>query len=119
LPIPQPPPPIYIAGQTPTGARLAARLGDGWTLDVDGWERLLPVYLAELDAAGRRRTDQRIYVSDEGADWLADFDLAETAWVREPRAAWERWREAGADGAVLLARTTADVDALVGAVDRW
>ncbi len=55
----------------------------------------------------------------EGADWLADFDLAETAWVREPRAEWQRWREAGADGAVVLARTTADVDALVGAVDRW
>ncbi len=29
------------------------------------------------------------------------------------------WRDAGADGAIVLARTTDDVDALVDAVDRW
>jgi alkanesulfonate monooxygenase SsuD/methylene tetrahydromethanopterin reductase-like flavin-dependent oxidoreductase (luciferase family) len=119
LPIPQPPPPIVIGGQTPAGARLAARIGDGWTLDDHAFERLLPIYLAELEAVGRKRSEQRIYVGYEGADWLADFDLAETAWVREPRAEWQRWHEAGADGAVVLARTTADVDALVGAVERW
>ena len=119
LPIPQLPPPIVIGGQTPAGARLAARIGDGWTFDAHAYERLFPIYLAELEAAGRRRAEQRIFVSDEGADWLADFDLAETGWVREPRAEWQRWREAGADGAVVLARTTADVDALVGAVERW
>jgi hypothetical protein len=77
------------------------------------------VDLEELEAVGKRRADQRVIVGYEDADWLADFDLAETAWVREPRAEWQRWHEAGADGAVLLARTTADVDALVGAVDRW
>ena len=38
---------------------------------------------------------------------------------REPRATWERWRAAGADGAIVLARSTDDVDALVGAVERW
>jgi alkanesulfonate monooxygenase SsuD/methylene tetrahydromethanopterin reductase-like flavin-dependent oxidoreductase (luciferase family) len=119
FPIPQPPPPILIGGQTPTGARLAARIGDGWTPDDASFERLLPIYLQELEAAGKRRADQRVYVSFEGADWLADFDIAETVWVHEPRAAWQRWREAGADGAVVLARTTADVDALVGAVERW
>jgi alkanesulfonate monooxygenase SsuD/methylene tetrahydromethanopterin reductase-like flavin-dependent oxidoreductase (luciferase family) len=119
FPIPQPPPPIYIGGQTPTGTRLAARIGDGWTPADAAFERLLPIYLRELEAAGKRRADQRIYVSFEGADWLADFDIAETAWVREPRAACQQWREAGADGAILLARTTADVDALVGAVERW
>jgi alkanesulfonate monooxygenase SsuD/methylene tetrahydromethanopterin reductase-like flavin-dependent oxidoreductase (luciferase family) len=119
FPIPQPPPPIYIGGQTPTGARLAARIGDGWTPADETFEPLLPIYLQELEAAGKRRADQRLYVSVEGADWLADFDIAETAWVREPSAAWQQWREAGADGAIVLARTTADVDALVGAVERW
>jgi alkanesulfonate monooxygenase SsuD/methylene tetrahydromethanopterin reductase-like flavin-dependent oxidoreductase (luciferase family) len=119
FPIPQPPPPIFIGGQTPTGARLAARIGDGWTLVDANFERLLPIYLEALEAAGKRRPDQRIYLGYEGADWLADFDIAETAWVREPRAAWQRWREAGADGAIVLARTTADIDALVGAVERW
>ena len=32
---------------------------------------------------------------------------------------WERWREAGADGAILTARSTEDVDALVESVARW
>jgi hypothetical protein len=32
---------------------------------------------------------------------------------------WERWRAAGADGAVILARSPADVDALATAVERW
>ena len=36
-----------------------------------------------------------------------------------PGPAWERWREKGADGAIVLARTTADVDALVEAAERW
>ena len=39
--------------------------------------------------------------------------------VAAPARAWERWREAGADGAIVLARTTADVDALVAAAERW
>ncbi len=39
--------------------------------------------------------------------------------MREPRETWERWRSAGADGAIVLARTTADVDLLVDAVARW
>jgi len=52
-------------------------------------------------------------------DWLGEADVAETEWVREPRAARERWAEAGADGAIVLARSTSDVDALVEAVGRW
>jgi len=119
FPIPQPPPPIFIGGETPTGARLAARVGDGWTAFDRNFEQLLPLYLDALEAAGKRRADQRIYLGYEGADWLADSAIAETAWVREPRAEWQRWREAGADGAIILARTTADVDALVDAVERW
>jgi len=42
-----------------------------------------------------------------------------TEWVRDPRGARERWAAAGADGAIVLARNTADVDALVDAVGRW
>jgi len=119
LPIPRPQPPIIIGGQTPAGARLAARIGDGWTLDDVAFDRLSPIYLEALEAAGRRRADQRIYVSHEGPGWLADFDIAESEWVREPRAAWQRWQEAGVDGVIVLARTTSDIDALVGAVERW
>jgi alkanesulfonate monooxygenase SsuD/methylene tetrahydromethanopterin reductase-like flavin-dependent oxidoreductase (luciferase family) len=118
FPVPDPPPPFIIGGETPAGARLAGRIGDGWSTFDDNFERNLPLYLEALDAAGRRRAEQRVLVGFQG-DWLADADIAESEWVREPRAAWERWREIGADGAIVLARTTADVDALVDAVARW
>jgi len=117
-PVPVPPPPIVIGGETAAGARLAARVGDGWTAFDDNFEANLPVYLDALAAAGRRREDQRLYVGFEG-EWLSDESHRETAWFREPRAEWERWHAAGADGAIVLARTTDDVDALVEAAGRW
>jgi len=52
-------------------------------------------------------------------DALADTSIAERPWVRTPREAWEAWGEAGADGFIVLARSTADIDALVEAVGRW
>jgi alkanesulfonate monooxygenase SsuD/methylene tetrahydromethanopterin reductase-like flavin-dependent oxidoreductase (luciferase family) len=118
FPIPTPPPPIIIGGETPAGARLAGRIGDGWSTFDDNFEQNLPVYLEALEAAGRRREDQRLYVGFQG-DWLGDADIAASPWVRAPRETWDRWREAGADGAIVLARTTHDVDALVSAADRW
>jgi len=43
----------------------------------------------------------------------------ESDWLRSPRETWARWRELGADGAIVTVRTTEDVDALVRAADRW
>jgi alkanesulfonate monooxygenase SsuD/methylene tetrahydromethanopterin reductase-like flavin-dependent oxidoreductase (luciferase family) len=117
-PVPDPPPPIIIGGETPAGARLAARIGDGWTTFEERFETDLPLYLEALEAAGKRRADQTVYVGFQG-EWLSDETLDESPWVREPRETWERWRSAGADGAIVLARTTADVDLLVDAVARW
>jgi alkanesulfonate monooxygenase SsuD/methylene tetrahydromethanopterin reductase-like flavin-dependent oxidoreductase (luciferase family) len=118
FPVPEPPPPIIVGGETPAGARLAGRIGDGWSTFDDNFVRNLPLYLESLAAAGRSRADQTVLVGFQG-DWLGEADIAETEWIREPRAAWERWREVGADGAIVLARSTADVDALVEAVARW
>ncbi|HEX2756077.1 MAG TPA: LLM class flavin-dependent oxidoreductase [Candidatus Limnocylindrales bacterium] len=118
FPVPDPPPPIIIGGETPAGARLAGRLGDGWSTFDDNFERNLPLYLEALAAAGRPRDGQQVIVGFQG-DWLGESDIAETEWVREPRAAWERWHEVGADGAIVLARSTADIDALVDAAARW
>jgi alkanesulfonate monooxygenase SsuD/methylene tetrahydromethanopterin reductase-like flavin-dependent oxidoreductase (luciferase family) len=117
-PIPEPPPPILIGGETVGGARLAGRIGDGWTAFDDNFEAHLPAYLESLEASGRRREDQLVLIGFQG-DWLSDEVLAGSPWITDPRATWARWHAAGADGAVLLARTTADVDALVGATDRW
>jgi alkanesulfonate monooxygenase SsuD/methylene tetrahydromethanopterin reductase-like flavin-dependent oxidoreductase (luciferase family) len=117
-PIPDPPPRIIIGGETPAGARLAARIGDGWNTFDDTFEARLPLYLEALDAAGRRREDQHVYVGFQG-EWLSDETLVGSPWVDAPAETWARWRDAGADGAIILARTTADVDALVDAVERW
>jgi alkanesulfonate monooxygenase SsuD/methylene tetrahydromethanopterin reductase-like flavin-dependent oxidoreductase (luciferase family) len=118
FPVPAPPPPIIIGGETAAGARLAGRIGDGWSAFDDNFEQNLPLYLEALEASGRSRADQRVLVGFQG-DWLGEADIAQSPWVREPRAEWERWREIGADGAIVLARTTSDVDALVDAVGRW
>jgi alkanesulfonate monooxygenase SsuD/methylene tetrahydromethanopterin reductase-like flavin-dependent oxidoreductase (luciferase family) len=118
FPVPEPPPAIVIGGETAAGARLAGRIGDGWSAFDDNFEQNLPLYLEALEGSGRRREDQQVLVGFQG-DWLDDADIAESPWIREPRAEWERWQAAGADGAVVLARTTSDVDALVDAVERW
>jgi alkanesulfonate monooxygenase SsuD/methylene tetrahydromethanopterin reductase-like flavin-dependent oxidoreductase (luciferase family) len=117
-PIPDPTPRIVIGGETRTGARLAGRIGDGWNAFDDNFETNLPIYLESLAEAGKERADQLVLVGFQG-DWLGDAAVADTEWVREPGAARERWAAAGADGAIVLARTTEDVDALVSAIDRW
>ena len=118
FPIPTPPPPIVIGGETPAGARLAGRIGDGWSAFDGNFEANLPLYLESLAAAGRRREDQRVIVGFQG-DWLGDEAIADSPWVQAPRETWDRWHAAGADEVIVLARTTADVDALVAAADRW
>jgi alkanesulfonate monooxygenase SsuD/methylene tetrahydromethanopterin reductase-like flavin-dependent oxidoreductase (luciferase family) len=117
-PVPAPAPRIIIGGETRGGARLAARVGDGWNAFDDNFEQNLPHYLAALAEAGRRREDQLVLVGFQG-EWLSDERFRDTAWFHEPRATWDRWRAAGADGAMVLARTTDDVDALIEAAERW
>ena len=117
-PVPDPAPRIIIGGETPAGARLAARIGDGWNTFDDNFEANLPRYLEALETAGRSRADQTVLVGFQG-DWLGDSSIRDTGWTQEPRATWDRWHEAGADGAIVLARSTDDVDALVDAVARW
>jgi len=117
-PVPDPLPPILIGGQTRAGARLAARIGDGWTAHDDSFERDLPIYLETLAAEGRRREDQLVLVGFEG-DWLGDESFRDSTWFGDPRGSWNRWSSIGADGAIVLARTTDDVDAMIEAAERW
>ncbi len=117
FPVPDPAPPIVIGGETRAGARLAARIGDGWST-FENFEDHLPIYLEALEEAGRRREDQLVIAGFQG-QWLSDEKLADSPWVTAPRETWEHWQEVGADGAIVLARTTDDVDALVAAADHW
>jgi alkanesulfonate monooxygenase SsuD/methylene tetrahydromethanopterin reductase-like flavin-dependent oxidoreductase (luciferase family) len=117
-PVPDPPPPIIVGGETAAGARLAGRIGDGWSAFDNNFEANLPLYLESLAASGRRREDQQVIVGFQG-DWLSEESIEDSPWVTAPRETWQRWQEAGADSAIVLARTTADVDALVEATGRW
>ena len=118
FPVPEPAPRIIVGGETSAGARLAGRIGDGWTAFDDNFEEHLPHYLASLAASGRRRQDQTLLVGFQG-DWLGEGSIRDTPWMAAPRETWARWHEAGADGAIVLARSTDDVDALVESVERW
>jgi alkanesulfonate monooxygenase SsuD/methylene tetrahydromethanopterin reductase-like flavin-dependent oxidoreductase (luciferase family) len=118
FPVPDPPPPIIIGGETAAGARLAGRIGDGWSAFDDNFEQHLPLYLESLEASGKRREDQTVLVGFQG-EWLSDESIRDTPWIEAPRETWDRWHAAGADGAIVLARTTDDVDALVEATSRW
>jgi alkanesulfonate monooxygenase SsuD/methylene tetrahydromethanopterin reductase-like flavin-dependent oxidoreductase (luciferase family) len=119
FPRPQPAPRIVIGAQTAAGTRLAARIADGWTSPVQTFERYLPAYLGALAKAGRERTAQEVLVAFEAGRSDRDALLPGTAWVESPREELERWRAAGADGAIVTARTPSDVDALVHAAAHW
>ncbi len=118
-PIPEPPPPILVGAGTPAGIRIAAELGDGWAAEDDTFAELEPRYREALDASGRERSQQRVVLGfggrrKKGADPLAAHPL-----LVAPRDELARWFDAGADDILLTARTTADVNALIRAADRW
>ncbi len=115
FPVPVPPPPIIVGGESRRGAALAARVGDGWTTPAATFAERLPAYLHALEAAGRKREHQRVLVA---FDLAKGGSLTASPWVADPAAAAAEWRVAGADGAIVGANTTADVDALVGAAVR-
>jgi len=116
---PDPPPPILVGAGSPAGIRIAAELGDGWAAESDEFFDLEPRYREELAKAGRDREDQRVVLSfgawrHKTAEWLSNHPL-----VTEPRDEFARLNGLGADEAILTVRTTADVDSLVAATDRW
>ncbi len=116
FPRPDPVPPIIVGGETRAGARLAARIGDGWTAFEETFKRDEPAYRKTLAELGRDRAAMTVLVGFQRA---LDRPLAGSPWVVDPVAALETWRARGADGAIVTARTTADVDALVEAAGRW
>jgi alkanesulfonate monooxygenase SsuD/methylene tetrahydromethanopterin reductase-like flavin-dependent oxidoreductase (luciferase family) len=118
LPVPNPPPRVLVGAASPRGLRIAAGVADGWAAEIDDFERLLPRYLQALAAVGRSRGDQWIAVGFGGGKSGQDA-LAGSPWIEAPRETWARYAELDADEAIVTARTTNDVDALVAAVDRW
>ena len=97
-PVPDPLPRIIIGGETPAGARLAARIGDAWTTNERELPRGLVAFEEVLAAAGRRREEVSVIVAVDllPAD-QADIDPLLVDMV----GAAEAWREAGADEIIL------------------
>jgi alkanesulfonate monooxygenase SsuD/methylene tetrahydromethanopterin reductase-like flavin-dependent oxidoreductase (luciferase family) len=97
-PAPDPAPRIIVGGETPAGARLAARAGDGWTTTAVALPDLRGAYEDALAAAGRRREEMAVIVVvglDRDAAPGGDPLLADL------RGEAERWLERGADEVVI------------------
>lgn len=80
FPAPDPPPRIIVAGETATGARVAAHHGDAWTCFGGKYEALLPSFEAELEAVGRSRADVPVLIGLEVADLGDDLEAVTASW---------------------------------------
>ena len=114
IPVPEPPPPIIIGGETRAGARLAGRIGDGWTHFEDTFEANLPLYLEALEATGRRREDQLVLRRLPGRVAERRDPRRQPLGDRRRARPGRAGRRPAPTAPSYLARTTADVDALVG-----
>ena len=114
-PVPQPPPRIVVGGETPGGARLAARVGDAWTTPAAAYERLRPIYEEALAAAGRRRDEVSVVVAldlEKGVPPESQPVFAELG------SQVEQWRQRGADELILSWVRQPDVPAALAAAER-
>ena len=114
-PAPDPPPRIIVGGETPAGARLAARVGDGWTTDVAGLQRDRDVFETALAAAGRRREDVTVVVA---VDLLPAAEAGRDPLLADLVGEAERWRELGADELIVHWVRAERLPALLGAAER-
>jgi alkanesulfonate monooxygenase SsuD/methylene tetrahydromethanopterin reductase-like flavin-dependent oxidoreductase (luciferase family) len=117
-PPPSSAPRILLGASSPAGLRIAARVGDGWAAEIDDFEGLLPVYRDALAAEGRSFDDAHVVVGFGGGKSGRDA-LAGSPWIGAPRETWAKYAALGVDEAIVTARTTNDVEALVRAVERW
>jgi len=114
-PAPEPPPRIIIGGEKPAGARLAARVGDGWTTNGPDYAELLPVHLAELSVHGRSRAE----ISHLVAVRLdRDEPLDRQQLIADMAGFLAEWQERGADEIVVSWVKPAELQALLDAAER-
>jgi len=114
-PAPEPPPRIIVGGEKPGGARLAARVGDGWTTNAPDYERLLPIHLEELSAHGRSRAQVAHLVA---VTLSRDEPLARQPLIADMAAFAAEWKEKGADELIVNWVRPAELPALLDAAER-
>ena len=98
FPAPVPPPRIIIGGETAAGARLAARIGDGWTVPGNSWARLAPIHAEALASAGRAPGDVALLI---GLELDRERPPDDQPVLVDLRATAEEWHERGADELII------------------
>jgi hypothetical protein len=97
-PLPAQPIPIWVGGVSAPAIRRAARLGDGWALNLPASDPGAAAALArleeELAAAGRDRQELEV------SGWINLAGRPPSAWRED----LERWRELGIDRFALVTR---------------
>lgn len=114
-PSPEPPPRIIVGGEKPAGARLAARVGDGWTTNGPDYEALLPIHLEELAAHGRSRAEVAHVIA---VSLDKDVALSAQPLIADMAGFLGDWQRRGADEIVVSWVKPADLPALVDAAAR-
>jgi alkanesulfonate monooxygenase SsuD/methylene tetrahydromethanopterin reductase-like flavin-dependent oxidoreductase (luciferase family) len=114
-PVPKPAPRIIVGGETPAGARLAARVGDGWTTNAPDYERLLPIHLAELAARDRSRADMAHLLA---VSLDRDARLESQPLVADMASFIGEWHDRGADELIVDWVRPAQLPALLEAAAR-
>jgi alkanesulfonate monooxygenase SsuD/methylene tetrahydromethanopterin reductase-like flavin-dependent oxidoreductase (luciferase family) len=114
-PAPEPPPRIIVGGEKPGGARLAARVGDGWTTNAADYERLLPIHLAELSAHGRSRAQMAHLIA---VGLSRDEPLDRQPLIADMVTYAGEWQARGADELIVNWVRPAELPALLDAADR-
>lgn len=112
FPVPTPAPRIIVGGEKPAGARLAARVGDGWTTNAADYERLLPLHVAELAAHDRQRAD---VVHVVAVSLSRDEPLDGQPLIADMAAVAAEWQARGADELVVNWVRPDELGALLGA----
>ncbi len=115
FPVPRPAPRILVGGRSAGGARLAARIGDGWIADGEDLDRLAPLFAETLEESGRHRSEVAILVS---LDLERATPSSRQPILRDLPGEAQRWRERGADELVLHWIRPPDIPALLEAGER-
>jgi alkanesulfonate monooxygenase SsuD/methylene tetrahydromethanopterin reductase-like flavin-dependent oxidoreductase (luciferase family) len=114
-PAPAPVPRIIVGGERPAGARLAARVADGWSCMETQYEALRPVFDEALAAAGRSRSDVAVIV---GCDLPPGAAANASPAMADPIAWTGGWRERDVDELVLHWVKPDQVEAVLAAGER-
>lgn len=114
-PAPNPPPRIIVGGEKPGGARLAARVGDGWTTNATDYEQLLPIHLAELAEHGRSRADV-VHLVAVGLS--RDEPLEQQPLIADMASFLGEWHQRGADELIVSWVRPAELPILLEAAAR-